>query len=306
MVRRVLFTAVGVVATLALFMGPAAATSEPVTKITFTLEPSSVPAGSDVTGLVTVTTGSGKAEKPFGGATLSVWVDGVQVGSAVTNPAGVASVSQTATVPGMHSMRVMFAGDALHKKAHRDETFVVTAGSATLPPPVTTATTTTVTTTSSTTTPPDPTTTTTTATTTAPPEATTTTTDPTTTTTDPTTTTTDPTTTTTDPTTTTTTTPPPTGQAPEAPVIYMFEAPAPGLNYLEWTIPVDNGSEITGYNVYRRAPGGTMDFLLHKGASAFSADDTHVTSGVTYAYVVTAVNAIGESVWSNEVSVTAI
>jgi len=89
-------------------------------------------------------------------------------------------------------------------------------------------------------------------------------------------------------------------------VIYLFEAPAPGLNYLEWTIPVDNGSEITGYNVYRRAPGDTMDFLLHKGASAFSADDIHVTSGVTYAYVVTAVNAIGESVWSNEVSVTAI
>jgi hypothetical protein len=304
MVRRALFTAVGVLATLALFMGPAAATSEPVTKITFTLDAASVHAGADVTGLVEVTTGSGKAETPFGNATLSVWVDGVQVGSAVTNGAGVASVSQTATVPGMHSMRVLFAGDAQHKKAHRDETFVVTAGSPTSPPPTTTATTTTVTTTGTTTTPPYPTTTTTATTTTAPPEPTTTTTEPTTTTTDPTTTTTAPPEPTTTP--TTTTTPPPTGQAPDAPVIYLFEAPAPGLNYLEWTIPVDNGSEITGYNVYRRVPGGTMDFLLHKGASAFSADDIHVTSGVTYAYVVTAVNAIGESAWSNEVSLTAI
>ncbi len=302
MVRRALFTAVGVVATLALFMGPAAATSEPVTKITFTLDASSVHAGTDVTGLVEVTTGSGKAETPFGNATLSVWVDGVQVGSAVTNGAGVASVSQTATVPGMHSMRVLFAGDAQHKKAHRDETFVVTAGSPTSPPPTTTATTTTVTTTGTTTTPPYPTTMTTATTTTAPPEPTTTTTEPTTTTTAPTTTTTAPP----EPTTTTTATPPPTGQAPDAPVIYLFEAPAPGLNYLEWTTPVDNGSEITGYNVYRRVPGGTMDFLLHKGASAFSADDIHVTSGVTYAYVVTAVNAIGESMWSNEVSLTAI
>jgi len=309
MVRRALFTAVGVVATLALFMGPAAATSEPVTKITFTLDASSVHAGADVTGLVEVTTGSGKAEKPFGNATLSVWVDGVQVGSAVTNGAGVAAVDYPATMPGMHSMRVLFPGDAQHKKAQRDETFVVTAGSPTSPPPTTTATTTTVTTPGTTTTPPYPTTMTTATTTTAAPEPTTTTTEPTTTTTDPTTTTTDPTTTTTappEPTTTTTTTLPPTGQAPDAPVIYLFEAPAPGLNYLEWTIPVDNGSEITGYNVYRRVPGGTMDFLLHKGASAFSADDIHVTSGVTYAYVVTAVNAIGESVWSNEVSLTAI
>ena len=282
MVRRVLFTAVGVVATLALFMGPAAATSEPVTKITFTLDAPSVPAGTDITGLVSVTTGSGKAEKPFVGATLTVSIDGVTVGSTVTNGAGVAAVIASATAPGGHTIRVCFAGDADHKKAHKDLWFVVTPGtptsSTTVPEPTTTTTTTTTvpesTTTTTTTTVPEPTMTTTT------------------------------TTATTDP--TTTTTEPPPGQAPDPPVIYIAEAPAPGLVYLEWTTPADNGSAITGFNVYRRAPGGTMDLLLHKGPSAFSADDTHVTVGVTYAYVVTAVNGVGESVWSNEVSVTAI
>ena len=34
------------------------------------------------------------------------------------------------------------------------------------------------------------------------------------------------------------------------------------------------------------------------------ADDTKVTAGTTYYYVVTAPNANGESIWSNEVVVT--
>jgi len=265
--RRALTTAVGVIATVALYMAPAAATSEPVTKIHLKLDSSSVPAGSDVSGLVEVTTGSGKTEVPFGGAALTVWIDGVQVGSAVTNGAGVAAVGYPMTARGPHTIRVAFEGDSKHKKAHKEREFVVTPGEPgqTKPPDPTT------------TPPPDP--------TTPPPDPTTTTPPP-------------------DP---TTTVPPPVGQAPDAPVIYLYETPAPGgLNYLEWTVPADNGSEITGYNVYRRAPGGTMDFLLHKGPQAFSADDTHITSGVTYAYVVTAVNAVGESVWSNEVSLTAI
>jgi fibronectin type III domain protein len=283
--RRALTTAVGVIATVALYMAPAAATSEPVTKIHLKLDSSSVPAGSDVSGLVEVTTGSGKAEVPFAGAALTVWIDGVQVGSAVTNGAGVAAVGYPMTARGPHTIRVAFEGDANHKKAHKEREFVVTPGEPgqTKPPDPTT------------TPPPDP--------TTPPPDPTTTTPPP------------DPTTPPPDPTTTTpppdpdptTTVPPPVGQAPDAPVIYLYETPAAGgLNYLEWTVPADNGSEITGYNVYRRAPGGTMDFLLHKGPQAFSADDTHITSGVTYAYVVTAVNAVGESVWSNEVSLTAI
>ena len=68
MVRRTLFAAVGVVVTVALYMAPAAATSEPVTQIHFKLDASRVPAGSDVTGSVHVTSGSGKNEVPFAGA----------------------------------------------------------------------------------------------------------------------------------------------------------------------------------------------------------------------------------------------
>jgi fibronectin type 3 domain-containing protein len=44
---------------------------------------------------------------------------------------------------------------------------------------------------------------------------------------------------------------------------------------------------------------------LSKGATAFSAVDIHVTPGVTYYYVVTALSTAGESPWSNEVVVTA-
>ena len=65
------------------------------------------------------------------------------------------------------------------------------------------------------------------------------------------------------------------------------------------------GPPITGYKVYRSLESGKEQFLLNKGPFAFSADDVHVVAGTTYYYVVTAVNANGESVWSNEVAVTA-
>ena len=103
--------------------------------------------------------------------------------------------------------------------------------------------------------------------------------------------------------------PPPPG-VPDPPVLDTVESGAmlPGLNYLQWLVPVpDNGSPITGYRVYRRqANEPSFSFLLAKGPAAFSADDVHVTAGVTYVYVVTAVNAVGESAWSNEVAMTAL
>ncbi len=101
---------------------------------------------------------------------------------------------------------------------------------------------------------------------------------------------------------------PPVG-APDAPVLDTVEsgAMAPGLNYLQWVVPVaDNGSAITEYRVYRRTGGEPFSLLLTKGPAAFSADDVHVTSGQTYHYVVTAVNAVGESAMSNEVAITAM
>src|SRR5262245_59680423 len=159
MVRRTLYTAVGVIATLALFVAPAAATSEPVTKMTLMLGASSVPAGSNVSGSVLVMSGPGKKAEPFAGAALTVSIDGVDVGSTSTHGSGVALVSVPATTVGLHVMRVAFPGDALHKKAHDEATSAVTAAAptaTTTPPPDPT-----------TTAPPDP-------TTTAPPDPTTT------------------------------------------------------------------------------------------------------------------------------------
>lgn len=228
MVRRALSAAVGVVVGLALVSAPAAATSKPVTKITFTLDAAQVPAWTNVTGSVRVTTGSGPSTRPFAGAQLSVVVDGVVVGVVTTDVAGAAAVGSLMTVEGPHTIRVAFTGDALHKKAHRDVGFTVTPG-----------------------------------------------------------------------------VPPPPAGVPDAPFIFIAEAPAPGLVYLEWTVPADGGSPITGYRVLRGPSSGNEEFLLSRGPGATSADDLTADAGSTYYYVVTAVNANGHSVWSNEVVVTA-
>lgn len=229
MVRRALSAAVGVIVGLALVSAPAAATSKPVTKITFTLDAAQVPAWTSVTGSVLVTTGSGPSAQPFVGAELSVAVDGVKVGSVTTDAAGRAVVGSPMTVEGPHTIRVTFAGDALHKKAHRGADFTVTPG-----------------------------------------------------------------------------VPPPPAGVPDPPFIFIAEAPAPGLVYLEWTVPLDGGSPILGYVVYRGPSSGTEEFLLSRGPLATSADDLTAVAGSTYYYVVAAVNANGESVWSNEVVVTAV
>lgn len=67
---------------------------------------------------------------------------------------------------------------------------------------------------------------------------------------------------------------------------------------LSWTTPLDGGSPITGYNVYRN---GTLYQTL--GVQTTYAD-TAVTNGVTYAYRVSATNAVGEGAQSNELNVT--
>ena len=93
---------------------------------------------------------------------------------------------------------------------------------------------------------------------------------------------------------------------PDAPVIFISQA-EPGLNYLQWEVPVpDNGSTITGYRVYRGTMSGELTFFLSRGPAADFADDMAVTSGTTYYYAVTAVNAVGESSMSNEVAITAM
>jgi hypothetical protein len=69
---------------------------------------------------------------------------------------------------------------------------------------------------------------------------------------------------------------------------------------LTWSVPSDGGSPITGYNVYRGDGSGT-ETLLVSGVTDVWYDDASGTVGTTYSYVVSAVNAVGESAWSNEV-----
>jgi subtilisin family serine protease len=75
---------------------------------------------------------------------------------------------------------------------------------------------------------------------------------------------------------------------------------------LSWTVPPDNGSPITGYQVWRgTTPGNGVPFgsPVDPGQTAY--DDTAVTPGTTYFYTVTAANAVGPSPPSNQVSAAA-
>ena len=71
---------------------------------------------------------------------------------------------------------------------------------------------------------------------------------------------------------------------------------------LQWSAPVsDGGSAITGYNIYRGTASGGETLLTQVG-NVTSYTDTSVTNGATYYYKVSAVNAVGESALSNELS----
>src|SRR5437899_652878 len=73
---------------------------------------------------------------------------------------------------------------------------------------------------------------------------------------------------------------------------------------LAWQAPTNNGgSPITGYKIYRSSSSGTEGLLTTVG-NLTSYTDTGLASGHTYFYKITAVNGIGASPASNEVSAT--
>ena len=79
-----------------------------------------------------------------------------------------------------------------------------------------------------------------------------------------------------------------------------------GTVVLQWSAPAsDGGSAVTGYNIYRGTASGAETLLARVGANVVSYTDTSVTSGATYYYEVSAVNAVGESAFSNELSASA-
>ncbi|HEY3333912.1 MAG TPA: FG-GAP-like repeat-containing protein [Candidatus Limnocylindrales bacterium] len=95
------------------------------------------------------------------------------------------------------------------------------------------------------------------------------------------------------------------GTAPSAPRSLTATTTKSGIA-LTWVAPSSNGgSAITGYRVYRGTKAGAETLYVAYGPDAVSMTDTSVTRRTTYFYKVSAVNVLGESVASGEVSATA-
>lgn len=110
----------------------AVAKPAPVTKITFKLQDHHVPPGSPVVGSILVRTRANHEWVPFPNAPLSIRVDGTQVLTLTTGTDGRATVSYVAAEGG-HVMKVVFPGDATHKRAQRAQGFSVNAGATAVP-----------------------------------------------------------------------------------------------------------------------------------------------------------------------------
>ena len=130
--RGVIAVALGICLSVGLFATNAIAKPAPVTKIHFKLDDHNVPPGSPVTSDVLVRTRSNHEWVPFASALLSVRVDGTQVLTVTTDANGEAAISYVAAAGG-HVMKVVFAGDATHKRAQRAQGFAVVAGATTVP-----------------------------------------------------------------------------------------------------------------------------------------------------------------------------
>ncbi|MFQ5978777.1 MAG: fibronectin type III domain-containing protein [Candidatus Heimdallarchaeota archaeon] len=91
---------------------------------------------------------------------------------------------------------------------------------------------------------------------------------------------------------------------PSAPQV-LVAAPGTGLTVmLTWGAPTMQGSTpVTMYRVYRNTTSGDYTVFLNE-TSTTAFNDSTVLLGTTYYYILTAVNSIGESGWSNEVNIT--
>lgn len=85
-----------------------------------------------MTTTVLVRTRSNHSWVPFAGATLSVRVDGTQVLSVTSDANGEAPISYVAA-EGDHVLKVVFAGDATHKRAQHAQGFAVVPGATAVP-----------------------------------------------------------------------------------------------------------------------------------------------------------------------------
>jgi hypothetical protein len=113
-------------AALLLGLAPeAGAKPPPVTKMKFKLENHNVALGDSVTGSVLVRTRMNTSWEPLAGASLSVLVDKVLVETLITGADGTAAVSYSPATEGDHVMKLVYEGDASHKRAKRAQGFEV-------------------------------------------------------------------------------------------------------------------------------------------------------------------------------------
>src|SRR6185369_11263226 len=76
---------------------------------------------------------------------------------------------------------------------------------------------------------------------------------------------------------------------------------------LSWAVPSSNGGgAISGYKVYRGTSAGGESPTAVTTVAGTSFTDTGRTNGVSYFYVVTALNSAGESPVSNEANATPV
>jgi fibronectin type 3 domain-containing protein len=92
------------------------------------------------------------------------------------------------------------------------------------------------------------------------------------------------------------------GTAPSAPRSLSATVAAKSIT-LKWSAPSSTGgSAITGYRIYRSTSSGSESLLVGVGAGTTSYADSAVAKKTRYYYWVTAINALGESVASAEVT----
>jgi titin len=83
------------------------------------------------------------------------------------------------------------------------------------------------------------------------------------------------------------------GLPPSAPQSLAVIPNLPSGIGLSWTAPAPGTSPITNYRIYRGIPGGVLTLHATIG-DALAFVDTSAANGSTYAYQVSAVNAVGE------------
>ena len=94
------------------------------------------------------------------------------------------------------------------------------------------------------------------------------------------------------------------GDVPNQVTLVVTAQPSSQIE-LTWTTPVSNGYALSGYAIERSTDGTNWSPLTTAGAGAVSYTDSGLTNGITYYYQITAINAIGNSLWSVAQSVVA-